>query len=531
MEKKVKNILVYAASLAASLLAASCNEEINETIDDPAAPTVHSIEVTVPVSTDTKASYAGGGAATTFEAGDKLYIKVQSGETCTYVGVLDISAGAVSTFTGTLYKTAGTDYSGSDIITDCTSLEATLLPSGYDDTYYVLTEEGGIVTGLTVEPAKAFSAAATKAAAVPQVANASYNTTLSGAKTITLTPRNAVLYYTLSGLAASTSIDVTVSDGTTTVSGSVDTNADGEASFAVGYAGGTGSKTYTVSTTGKDDDAVTASLVASKVYNVTRFMYPVGAIHGQFTVSSTGTKVCFAQGNLTYSTSSPNWSFLSNSWEYNTNAWADDKYGKVDGSQHFYWSGDKGVFQTVDGECESAGLISDITSALGSTSWRGLSLAEWRYLLGYDKNNGGTQSSKRTVQWHYYAMITSTASIGTGNKRYLLIFPDDFQESDWNTSSMGAEPTEFDGSSESSAEYTADNFTAMQTAGIVILPAAGFRMSTTFTSIGENGNYWSSTSGNSQAYTLGFYNGAMNLGSTNKEGWLSLSVRLVQNLN
>ena len=75
MKNMMKNILMSAASIAALMLTASCSQETNEIIDEPAAPTVHSIEVTVPVTADasTRASYTAG-AATTFEAGDKLYI-------------------------------------------------------------------------------------------------------------------------------------------------------------------------------------------------------------------------------------------------------------------------------------------------------------------------------------------------------------------------------------------------------------------------------------------------------------------------
>ena len=114
-------------------------------------------------------------------------------------------------------------------------------------------------------------------------------------------------------------------------------------------------------------------------------------------------------------------------------------------------------------------------------------------------DNGATVGSKRTVLWHYYAKIKG-ADMGNKDKRYLLIFPDSFTESDW-TSAMGTRPeTAFDGSSEQNIAYTAANFTAMQNAGIVILPAAGNRYYNSQYSkvysndVGDIGYYWSCTS-------------------------------------
>ena len=556
MEKKAKNILIYAASLAALMLTASCNKEINEIMEEPASPTVHSIEVTVPVATETKASYTGGGAATTFEAGDKLYIKVRDGETYTYVGVLDNSAGAVSTFTGTLNKTAGTDYSGSDIITDCTSLEATLLPNGYDENYYVLTKSGATVTGLTVEPAKAFSSAATKAAAVPQVANASYSTTGSGAKAITLTPQNAVLYYTLSGLAASTSIDVTVSDGTTTVSGSVTTDDSGVATFAVGYAGGAGTKTYTVSTSGKDDDAVTASLAANKVYNVTRFMYPVGAIHGQFTVSS-GKQVCFSKGNLQYNKSTNTWSFMDYQYStvettsmdigtdyenqdivslfgWGTSGWdnsnkcyqpyntSNDNSGDYANSKGYGYGPTDGTTYTYDltGTYVNADWGHNAITNGGNTAdtWRtptGGSGGEWEYLFGTNSSNKRT-----TTSGILFAKATVNGVSG------VILLPDDWSSSYYSLNSTNTTSAAFDTNTINETDWTS----SLEAHGAVFLPAAGYRNGTSVSNVGSAGRYWSSTTGDTKsAYILYFGSSYVTL-TYYYNRYYGYSVRLVRDV-
>lgn len=197
-----------------------------------------------------------------------------------------------------------------------------------------------------------------------------------------------------------------------------------------------------------------------------------------FSVSPT-TQVTFAPGNLKYDGSK--WDFLSISWEYHGN----DRY-----SQYFIWTD---VFNNYNYSNVSS-IKDEIATSLGSTSWRGLSTEEWRYLMGYDQNtNPKVQSSRRAVDWHRYAVVTNT-NVGSG--LYLLLFPDGFQESDW-TAAMGTKPTVFEQQGTQSISYTADNFSAMQAAGIVILPPAGQWASGGLTwyqyKQGEIGLYWSST--------------------------------------
>ena len=196
-----------------------------------------------------------------------------------------------------------------------------------------------------------------------------------------------------------------------------------------------------------------------------------------FSVSPTK-QVSFAPGNLKYD--GGKWDFLSESWEYHVM----DR-----NSQYFIWTD---VFKnaTISTVCD---VVDGIANDLGS-SWRGLSTEEWRYLMGYDQNtNPKVQSSRRAVDWHRYAVVTNT-NVGSG--LYLLLFPDGFKESDW-TAAMGTKPTVFEQNGTQSISYTADNFSAMQAAGIVILPPAGQWASGGYTwyqfKQGEIGLYWSST--------------------------------------
>lgn len=214
-----------------------------------------------------------------------------------------------------------------------------------------------------------------------------------------------------------------------------------------------------------------------------------------FSVSST-TKVKFAPGNLTYSGSK--WEFLSNSWEYNLEG--GNVRNKTAGSQYFDWPI---VFKGIDSGVSE--VLDEIASDLGSASWRALSTEEWRYLMGYDSLNDGVQYPSRTVAWHRYAAI-SGAQVGEGY--HLLIFPDTFRYTDW-TDAMGTMPSLFESAGTQSIAYTTENFSAMQDAGIVILPQAGYIYVSNYEQditnvMNEIGRYWSSTSASKEG-AMTFY--------------------------
>ncbi len=236
-----------------------------------------------------------------------------------------------------------------------------------------------------------------------------------------------------------------------------------------------------------------------------------------FSVSPT-TKVTFAPGNLKYN--GGKWDFLSKSWEY---------HGNDRGSQYFTWTE---VFKnaTISTVCD---VVDGIANDLGS-SWRGLSTEEWRYLMGYDANcNPKVQSSRRAVAWHRYAVVVDYNRHEYGS-RYLLLFPDGFKESDWNTTTMGTKPTVFEQKGTQSISYTDDNFSAMQAAGIVILPPAGMWDSGSYAwyqyKQGEIGLYWSSTcAGADGAMSFQVWSAQVKMEWNNKSN-KCYPVRLVKNV-
>ena len=257
----------------------------------------------------------------------------------------------------------------------------------------------------------------------------------------------------------------------------------------------------------------------NKTYYVRACFY-FGYDSRAFSVSPT-TQVTFASGNLTRNGNT--WQFLSNSWEYD---------GNGRGSQYFTWTE---VFNNYNYSTVSS-IKDGIATSLGSTSWRGLSVEEWRYLMGYDANcNPRVQSSRRAVDWHRYAVVDCNRH--EYGSRYLLLFPDGFKESDW-TAAMGTKPTVFEQNGMQSISYTNDNFSAMQAAGIVILPPAGEWYSGSWTYgyawtqyyQGEDGLYWSSTCADATgAMSFEFFSAAVDMEWNNKNK-TSLPVRLVKNV-
>lgn len=155
-------------------------------------------------------------------------------------------------------------------------------------------------------------------------------------------------------------------------------------------------------------------------------------------------------------------------------------------------------------------------------------------------SNGGNQAGRwRTLtkdEWDYLFNTRSASTVnGTANARYckatvngvsgIVIFPDSY------THPAGVpQPTSVNTwrAPLSSNSYTASQWTTMQFAGAVFLPAAGYRYGTSVNNVGSYGSYWSASySGSGSAYCV--YFGDSYFGSTYYNYRRSgLSVRLVQ---
>ena len=519
---KAKNILKTLAlpvAVALGMMATSCSSDDNIVNEQQAGAAKHEIPVTVSATRSgddaTRATFNETSKKLEFEEGDQLFIQGTDATAGTFAGVLSNTSGAPGTFSGTV--TTQNTYTGtfSALFGSATSLTATLLPKDYSTEaygYLTLSGEGASQT-LTVDATKAFvtaaSADAAKALAIEQLSLEQTTTYSSG---FTLTPVNAVLNYSISGLANSTGYTPSVSDAATTISGSVTSDASGNAYFAVAFAPA-GSKTYTLSISGFSDIAVAdRMLTAGMVYKKTATAavptpaVPEGAISGKFSVSATK-QVYFSKGNLRYA--SGTWSFFDNQYDYYTSysAGAWDKFGWSTSTTNY------GMNTSTSNSTYSGNFV-DWGATMGS-GWRTLTGGEdggeWEYIFNTRTTTSGIRYAK--------AQVNSVAGV--------ILLPDDWSNTYYALNSTNTTDADFTTNEISASDWTSK----LEANGCVFLPAAGYRdYGTMVKDVGDYGDYWSSTAKDSE-YAYDVYFDSYNVGPQyNWERHYGFSVRLVRDV-
>ena len=206
---------------------------------------------------------------------------------------------------------------------------------------------------------------------------------------------------------------------------------------------------------------------------------PAVALPGVFTVADDGQgnvkKVHFSRGNLTYdiNASTNKWKFYDDQYDCAANGDASSTLISL-----FTWG--YGTWSTSpNGTDYQTGDFTDWGTAIDDKStWRTLSKDEWQYLFNTrTMANGGTR----------YENLTELGITVEGvTFKGVVLFPDDFtDQADWRT------------------KYT--TWKALNDAGIVFLPAAGFRDGSGVSNVGGRSFYWSSSAiGSDSAFSLHF---------------------------
>ena len=523
---KTKNIfktLAFAMLMPTMLLTTACSSEddlTNNTVTSQlVAKKGYALPVTINVTRQgdegtTRASYNESTRTLSFSAGDKLFVSGQDNNTAgSFKGVLTWVSGG--TFSGSI--NTQNEYTGTAdaLLTDAAYVTATLLPAGYESYAFLSIEDETDCSGwVGMDLSKAF--APTKKAAVEQF---SYERATSYSSGFALSPDNAIVSFTISGLAANTEVAVLFKDaydtGATPVN--VTTDASGVATFAVAVSYNDNIDYYTLTVDGIDITLPDKTAEKGHIYNISRNAIP-GALIGQFSVSSTK-KVYFSKGNLqaTYDGSNWTWAFAANQWDYignaagNTRVTATSPFISENATVDLFgWVGASSTWTGVNkygitsssatnnkngyGNVASESLKSDWGALIG-LGWRTLSMAEWTYLLATRTVNGGKGADK-----------SYTLNQSVNGKRGMVIYPDNY----------------------TGAVYSGDNWASFEAAGCVFLPAAGWRDGTTIkNSINDRGYYWSTTPSNATAAKRMFFAGGLELTGDNSRAF-GFSVRLVR---
>ena len=254
---------------------------------------------------------------------------------------------------------------------------------------------------------------------------------------------------------------------------------------------------------------------------------------GKFSVSNTK-KVAFSSGNLQYTQSTNTWSFAENQWDMigtdnviggsvsSDPTYGDEKHGTAlaDKIDLFGWSTSAtnfGVSTSTSISDYSGSFVDWGTNKIGSdapNTWRTLTYNEWDYVV-FGRPNASS--------------LKGVAQVNGVNG--LILLPDN-----WTCPAGVTFKSGFHGDGEWGVKYyaayqtfTADQWSKLEAAGAVFLPAAGIRYGQNVYTVQRIGNYWSATERDSyDAYGLGF--GSDEAGMELYSRLHGPSVRLVKDL-
>ena len=522
---KTKNIfktLAMALLLPAMLLTTACSNSDNDAVvnnNEQTAKKGYPLQVTVNVTREgdeatTRATYNESTKKLSFSTGDQLFVAGYANGAGEFAGTLTwVSEG---TFSGTITTSKAYSGTAAALFSSADDIAAELLPTGYGTYgYFSITDNDGYDAALAYDGTKTF--ATTKALAVEQFSR-EYADSYSGG--FTLSPANAILYFTISGLTASTNVTATLTNSySEVISGTVTTNGSGVATFAMAVGDGTNLNELSLTVGGNAIALASGSktLTAGKIYNVNR---AVGALAGKFSVSSTK-QVYFSKGNLQAVCASADadgntretwtWQFASNQYEVGTANSAINGNGSVSTAgtvDLFCWSTDATYYgiSTITDNTGLQGAFVDWGGNIGS-GWYTLSKEEWDYLF-----SGRTNAASKYGH----------GSVNGVNG--MIILPDSWTLPDGLSFTSGI--------SSWTNSYTTVQWSQMESAGAVFLPAAGIHIDTDVYAVGSTGLYWSSSvyeDNKVYAFRLSFDESS--LFSSEEDKSQGCSVRLVKDAN
>ena len=227
-----------------------------------------------------------------------------------------------------------------------------------------------------------------------------------------------------------------------------------------------------------------------------------GLLPGLFSVSSTR-QVHFSQGNLQYQASTNTWRFAEHQYDYvgaNNSNISNTYSGWIDlfGWGTSGWSSGANCYQPWSISTRNDDYLPGGSSSNNMTG--DYAEADWAWHNPIS-NGGNAVHLWRTLtqsEWYYllYRRTDASTKYGTGNINGvggLIILPDSWTLPTGCSFTSGLA---LDWGDWTHNSYTLTQWTQMEAAGAVFLPAAGYRDGTNVTSgtdVGNYGDYWSSS--------------------------------------
>jgi hypothetical protein len=305
---KTKNIfktLAFAMLMPAVLLTTSCSKG-DDAVTNPEKPanteTVankgYALPVTVSATRQSDGTRAAfDGSKLNFSEGDKLFVGGNYDDwNKRFAGTLDYDAES-GKFKGTIYTQDDTYKTYEDLFGYSDYTIATLLPAGYKDHGYLVidTNDPDAQYDDFVEESNEYTLATSKADGVAQF---SYEYSYNYNNGFALSPHNAILNFTITGLTASTSVNVSLTSMAYIITGTVTTDASGKATFAAGIMGGLNLQPFSLTVGGKNITIVSSDkdVAKGKIYNITRAAAPAPSytMAAAATTSDKGKLICTA---------------------------------------------------------------------------------------------------------------------------------------------------------------------------------------------------------------------------------------------
>ena len=240
-------------------------------------------------------------------------------------------------------------------------------------------------------------------------------------------------------------------------------------------------------------------------------------------------QVIFSPGNLQYTRSTNTWSLASTQWEVigtdnviggsvSSEVFGDYKIGTAlaDKIDLFGWStsaNNYGVTTSGHNADYSGSFVDWGTNKIGSdapNTWRTLTYDEWKYLLNTRPNASSLKGVAQVNGVNGLILLPDSWTCPSG-----ITFKSGFHSS-YGVEYYAAYQT-----------FTAEQWSKLEAAGAVFLPASGHRFSSDVSTVQYSGFSWSATEyGSSHANCLAFASGEASMTNYNRNH--GFSVRLVK---